>query len=88
MTRIVRDGSDNMAYDDETSMNHAEDCFDPATCCDAHEQTMIAMMRHYLRPESAPECLYERLRVTLDRCCEGEEQHITIEHITIHDNGR
>ena len=45
------------------------DCFDPATCCDAHEQAMIAALRAYLRPDSAPECLMARLKATLDRCC-------------------
>ncbi len=45
------------------------DCFDPAICCDAHEQAMIAALRDYLRPERAPECLMARLKETLDRCC-------------------
>ena len=45
------------------------DCFDPAICCDAHEQAMIAALRAYLRPDSAPECLMARLKETLDRCC-------------------
>ena len=47
----------------------AADCFDPAICCDAHEQAMIAALRAYLRPDSAPECLMARLKETLDRCC-------------------
>ena len=51
----------------------AADCFDPAVCCDAHEQAMIAALRAYLRPESAPECLMARLKETLDRCCRCQE---------------
>jgi hypothetical protein len=43
--------------------------FDPRTCCDERERLMIEAMRAYLRPQQAPECLYERLRVTLDECC-------------------
>ena len=46
-----------------------DDCFDPETCCDAMERSLIAAMRAYLRPDAAPECLLSRLRETLDRCC-------------------
>lgn len=47
------------------------DRFDPNTSCDEMERMMIAMMRSYLRPECAPECMYERIRKTLDQCCHG-----------------
>ena len=47
----------------------AADRFDPAICCDVHEQAMIATLRAYLRPDCAPECLLARLKETLDRCC-------------------
>ncbi|RSX57265.1 hypothetical protein [Bifidobacterium samirii] len=46
-----------------------DECFDPETCCDAMERSLIAAMRAYLRPDVAPECLMARLRETLDRCC-------------------
>ena len=45
--------------------------FDPSTCCSRREQAMIAALREYLRPQEAPECLRERIRVCLDRCCDG-----------------
>lgn len=45
------------------------DCFDPETCCDEREKALIMMMRAYLRPQQAPECLLEKLRATLDHCC-------------------
>lgn len=45
--------------------------FDPSTCCSRREQAMIAALRAYLRPQEAPECLRERIRVCLDRCCDG-----------------
>lgn len=46
-----------------------DDHFDPATCCSACEQAMIAALRAYLRPQSAPDDLVARLKATLDRCC-------------------
>ena len=46
------------------------DHFDPASCCGAREQAMIAALRAYLRPQTAPDCLLARLTATLDRCCE------------------
>ncbi|MCH4160557.1 hypothetical protein [Bifidobacterium sp.] len=36
--------------------------FDPDTCCDEREKALINMIRNYLRPEQAPECLVQRLR--------------------------
>ncbi|KAB8301827.1 hypothetical protein DSM100238_0146 [Bifidobacterium apri] len=51
----------------------AHECFDPESCCDAQERALIAMMRAYLRPQAAPECLIERLHRTLDACCREEE---------------
>ncbi|MFC5222981.1 hypothetical protein [Bifidobacterium leontopitheci] len=50
------------------------ECFNPETCCDARERAMITMLRAYLRPEAAPECLLTRLRATLDRCCCDDDQ--------------
>lgn len=44
-------------------------CFDPDSCCDEREKAMINVLRAYLRPQEAPECLLTRLRATLDRCC-------------------
>lgn len=52
-----------------------DDCFDPASCCDEQEQALIAALRAYLRPVQAPESLRQRLRATLDHCCEEECQH-------------
>ncbi|WP_440201417.1 hypothetical protein [Bifidobacterium pullorum] len=49
-----------------------DDHFDPASCCSAREQAMIAALRAYLRPQSAPDCLVARLKATLDRCCADE----------------
>lgn len=54
---------------------HAEDSFDPASCCDKQERIMIASLREYLRPTIAPECLIQRLNETLDRCCCDIEEH-------------
>lgn len=51
--------------------------------CDERERMMIETMRAYLRPETAPACLYERLKVTLDRCCQ-EDGHTVITHTVIH----
>lgn len=56
------------------SMPHDDhECFNPDSCCDAQERALIAMMRAYLRPQTAPECLFERLHRTLDACCREEE---------------
>lgn len=54
------------------------DCFDPETCCDEREKALIKMMRAYLRPQQAPECLLERLHATLDHCCcdERKQRHV------------
>ncbi len=51
---------------------------------------MIAAMKAYLRPEEAPECLYEKLKLTLDRCC-GEmitEHTVITSHTIIHHRHR
>lgn len=78
----MRDDSDSAASSaDEAAsadgmMMDGSDCFDPESCCDARERALIAMMRAYLRPQVAPECLINRLRHTLDKCCHEEE----IEH--------
>ena len=40
----------------------------------------LEAMRAYLRPQQAPECLYERLRVTLDECCGSAIIHHTVIH--------
>lgn len=40
-------------------------CFDINTCCDDREKAMIEMLRAYLRPAGAPECLIERLHQCL-----------------------
>lgn len=47
-----------------------DDYFDPDVSCDETERRMIAMMRALLRPDCAPECVYEKIRKTLDQCCE------------------
>ncbi len=67
---------------------HSADCFDPDTCCDRYEQMMIRAMRAVLRPDEAPECLYEKLRMTLDACCGGTHHvtHTVIAHTVIHHN--
>ena len=57
----------------EAVRDGGHECFDPESCCDAQERALIAMMRAYLRPQAAPECLIERLHRTLDACCREEE---------------
>lgn len=61
-------------YEVSTSRDVVEDghggCFDPLVSCDAHERALIAALRAYLRPQTAPECLVTRLKATLDHCCE------------------
>ncbi|KFI97780.1 hypothetical protein [Bifidobacterium stellenboschense] len=66
-TRVVDVDS---AADAGRDMGDVGECFDPATCCSEREQAMIAALRAYLRPESAPECLKARLKACLDHCCE------------------
>lgn len=74
----------NTEGEEMTSANHGaadaqdQECFDPRTCCDERERLMIEAMRAYLRPQQAPECLYERLRVTLDECCGSAIIHHTV----------
>ena len=46
-----------------------DDCFHPEYCCSAREQAMIAALRAYLRPATAPDCLVARLRAALDDYC-------------------
>ena len=46
-----------------------DDRFDPATCCSAREQAVIATLRAYLRPQTAPDCLIALLHAVLDDCC-------------------
>ena len=78
------DGDMDTESEEMTTANHeAEDaqdqeCFDPRTCCDERERLMIEAMRAYLRPQQAPECLYERLRVTRDECCGSAIIHHTV----------
>lgn len=64
---VTRTSSDGLV--EQAEVHIVGDCFDPSTCCDAREQAMIAALRAYLRPETAPECLMARLRATLDQCC-------------------
>ncbi len=64
-------GADAM---DPSLARSGQDCFDPRSCCDARERELIEMLRSYLRPDVAPECLLRRLRETLDHCCD-EEAH-------------
>ncbi|RBP98522.1 hypothetical protein CRD60_01275 [Bifidobacterium aemilianum] len=45
------------------------DHFDIEISCDAKERALIASLRRYLRPPSAPQCLFTRLSATLDQCC-------------------
>ena len=47
----------------EAEMNcHCNDCFDADCMCDETEKAMIECLRNYLRPQSAPDCLRDRLR--------------------------
>lgn len=61
-----------------------QDCFDPRISCDASEQYIIEAMRAILRPDRAPACLYERLKLTLDACCgQVSAEHTVIRHTVI-----
>lgn len=62
-TRVVGSGTTDGRDSD------SGECFDPSTCCSEREQAMIAALRAYLRPQSAPECLKVRLKACLDHCC-------------------
>lgn len=52
---------------DEGPMGAVDDCFDPETCCDERERLLIEELREYLRPQSAPACLIDRLRRMFDQ---------------------
>ncbi|TCD53936.1 hypothetical protein EJ419_05730 [Alloscardovia theropitheci] len=45
-------------------------CFDPETSCDKSEREIIKAIKDCLRPENAPEALYERLRECMDCLCD------------------
>lgn len=49
----------------DASVDNPGECFDINTCCDDREKAMIEMLRAYLRPDGAPDCLIERLRQCL-----------------------
>ncbi|MBT1165400.1 hypothetical protein [Bifidobacterium simiarum] len=44
-------------------------CFDVDALCDAREKAMIEVLRAYLRPQTAPACLIDRLHH-----CLGDDQ--------------
>lgn len=86
--RPMGEGDEMTGTENGAMAPQGQECFDPSTCCDEYERIMIEMMRAYLRPEQAPECLYERLRMTLDRCCcedgaEGGVERTVIRHTVI-----
>ncbi|PLS31653.1 hypothetical protein Uis1B_0474 [Bifidobacterium margollesii] len=43
------------------SGSYASDCFDVDALCDAREKAVIEVLRAYLRPQTAPACLIDRL---------------------------
>ncbi|MFT8355758.1 MAG: hypothetical protein ABF780_03745 [Bifidobacterium aquikefiri] len=49
-----------------TKVSTSSQCFDPSTCCDAHERAVIETLRDYLRPQVAPQCLLRRLHQFMD----------------------
>jgi hypothetical protein len=53
--------------------------FDPDTCCDEDEKALINMIRSYLRPTQAPDCLIQRLRHVMADACNEQ---------TLEDTGR
>lgn len=71
--RTTEGNNETMEHNDQ----HTDDeYFDPHVSCDEAEQKMIAMMRALLRPDTAPECMYKKIRETLDHCCqEGDCGH-------------
>ena len=41
--------------------SYVSDCFDVDALCDAREKAVIEVLRAYLRPQTAPACLIDRL---------------------------
>ncbi len=72
---ITRTGADGVVSHTEVHITTGStEYFDPMACCGVHERAMIAALRRYLRPETAPACLMTRLKATLDHCCEEENE--------------
>lgn len=91
MNAEERPGQEQLGNDEMNDANKEAsggDCFDPDTCCDHYEQMMIRAMRAVLRPEEAPECLYEKLRMTLDACCgHAHVTHTVVTHTVVRHHG-
>ncbi|WP_300768177.1 hypothetical protein [uncultured Bifidobacterium sp.] len=58
--------------DSHDSGQRVDVCFDPECSCDGRERAVIEMLRAYLRPQVAPDCLLRRLHETIDHCCHEE----------------
>ncbi|MCH4158700.1 MAG: hypothetical protein LKF35_01055 [Bifidobacterium minimum] len=72
---VERSSSSELIEEDAVpgaSGRSSERCFDPECSCDERERALIEMLRAYLRPTTAPECLLRRLRDTIDHCCHDE----------------
>ncbi|MCI1663452.1 hypothetical protein [Bifidobacterium crudilactis] len=68
---VTQNGEDRATV--EVAHIEISEGFDPDTCCDEREKALIAMLRRYLRPEQAPDCLVQRLRhVMADACSEPQ----------------
>lgn len=65
--RIVSLTSTSLRIEGESGQLQPGDCFDPETCCDEKERLLIQELRDYLRPQSAPACLIDRLRHMFDQ---------------------
>lgn len=77
--RVTTDGPGtavvSATHETRIAVGNETDVFDPECSCDARERALIASLRAYLRPASAPQCLISRLTATLDRCCLSENPH-------------
>lgn len=69
--RAVSFTSASLHIHGDTPEDPSGDCFDPETCCDERERLLIEELRQYLRPQSAPACLIDRLRHMFDQLDEA-----------------
>lgn len=65
--RTISITSASLHIHDDTPGAQSGDCFDPETCCDERERLLIEELRRYLRPQSAPACLIDRLHHMFDQ---------------------
>ncbi|MFT9008201.1 MAG: hypothetical protein ABF489_07475 [Bifidobacterium sp.] len=71
-----------------TKVSSSSQCFDPSTCCDAQEQALIEVLRDYLRPQVAPQCLLRRLHHFMNETTMNETTMDETTSDLKHDDGR